>query len=410
MATAVIIGGGAAGYFAAITCAEQAPGHQVIICEATQEVLAKVRISGGGRCNVTHHCLDPQELVGSYPRGALELRGPFARFGPADVIAWFTSRGVALKTEADGRMFPESDQSQSIIDCLVGAAQAAQVELRTGVPVRGLAAVPGGLRVATAGPALPAQAVLLASGSSRHGHALAVQLGHALVAPVPSLFTFTCPEPWLRALSGLSVEHIQLSLLDLAEPVMTVGPLLCTHWGLSGPAVLRASAWGARLLSDAGYRCRVRIDWLAGASAAAWIDTQRQGAGRRLVRAIAPPGVPRRLWEALCAVAGIPADGQWAHLTAARRTVLEATLNACDLAMTGKAVFKEEFVTAGGIARQEVHWRTMESRRTPGLYFAGECLDVDAITGGFNFQNAWTTGFLAGQAMAARLRADPDAA
>ena len=410
MATAVIIGGGAAGYFAAITCAEQAPGHQVIICEATQEVLAKVRISGGGRCNVTHHCLDPQELVGSYPRGALELRGPFARFGPADVIAWFTSRGVALKTEADGRMFPESDQSQSIIDCLVGAAQAAQVELRTGVPVRGLAAVPGGLRVATAGPALPAQAVLLASGSSRHGHALAVQLGHALVAPVPSLFTFSCPQPWLRALSGLSVERVQLSLLDLAEPVMTVGPLLCTHWGLSGPAVLRASAWGARLLSDAGYRCRVRIDWLAGASAAAWIDTQRQGAGRRLVRAIAPPGVPRRLWEALCAVAGIPADGQWAHLTAARRTVLEATLNACDLAMTGKAVFKEEFVTAGGIARQEVHWRTMESRRTPGLYFAGECLDVDAITGGFNFQNAWTTGFLAGQAMAARLRADPDAA
>jgi len=410
MATAVIIGGGAAGFFAAITCAEQAPGHQVVICEGTSEVLAKVRVSGGGRCNVTHHCFDSQRLVGSYPRGALELRGPFARFGPEQVIDWFTRRGVALKTEADGRIFPVSDQSQTIIDCLLGAAETAGVELRRQLPVRGLAAAADGFTVATAGAALPAGVVLLASGSSRHGHALAAQLGHEIVSPVPSLFTFTCSEPWLRALSGLSVDEVHLSLLDLAEPVNTTGALLCTHWGMSGPAVLRASAWGARVLAEARYRCRVRIDWLAGAPAAAWIDAQRQGAGRRLVRAIAPSSLPRRLWEALAGVAGIPADGQWAHLTAAGGAALAASLNACDLTMTGKALFKEEFVTAGGISRQEVHWRTMESRRTPGLYFAGECLDVDAITGGFNFQNAWTTGFLAGQAMAARLRAGAGAA
>jgi predicted Rossmann fold flavoprotein len=207
----------------------------------------------------------------------------------------------------------------------------------------------------------------------------------------------------VRALAGISVERVRLSLLDLDEEVASEGPLLCTHWGVSGPAVLRASAWGARALHTARYRCRVRIDWLAGTQASTWIDTQRRTTGARPLRATPPPGLPRRLWEALANAASIP-DGQvWAQLTSVHREVLAERLNACDLTMTSKGVFKEEFVTAGGVARTELDWRTMESRRAPGLFFAGECIDVDAITGGYNFQNAWTTGWLAGQAMALRL-------
>ena len=254
MPTAIIIGGGAAGFFAAITCAEANPGHSVIILEATGEVLAKVRISGGGRCNVTHDCLEPKTLVGNYPRGTRELLGPFSRFGPRQVIAWFEGRGVELKVEEDGRMFPTTDRSQTIIDCLTSAAQAASVDVRTQTVVKALTQVDGRWQVDTATDSITADAVLLATGSGKSGHRLAEALGHTVVPAVPSLFTFTIPEPWIRELSGLSVDPVHLTLLDLAEELTTTGPLLCTHWGFSGPAALRASAWGARLCFRARQR------------------------------------------------------------------------------------------------------------------------------------------------------------
>lgn len=407
MATAAIIGGGAAGFFAAIACAEAAPGHRVVILEGSGDPLAKVRISGGGRCNVTHAAEEAKRLVGSYPRGARELLGPFHRFGPREVVAWFAARGVELKTEDDGRMFPTTDRSDTIIACLRGAADAAGVETRLHAGVRALSRDGAGFALDTASGALAADTVLLATGSAPAGQRLAQGLGHELVAPVPSLFTFTCPEPWIRALAGVSVERVRLRLASLAEPIATEGPLLCTHWGLSGPAVLRASAWGARALHAAGYRCTVEIDFLDGEDATSWIDAQRRSSGARLVRTTPHAALPRRLWEALVTLAGIADDQPWSQLTAAQRTALGGRLGACAVAMTGKGVFKEEFVTAGGVARQEVDWRTMESRRCPGLHLAGECLDVDAITGGFNFQSAWTTGWLAGHAMASRLAASP---
>jgi predicted Rossmann fold flavoprotein len=403
MSIAVIIGGGAAGYFAAITCAEASPGHHIVILEATREVLAKVRISGGGRCNVTHDCLIPKTLVNNYPRGKRELLGPFSRFGPEQIIAWFTERGVELKTEADGRMFPVTNNSQTIIDCLVDAANQAGVEVRRETPVRSLVCTDGRWQLATAQADVSADAVLLATGSSKSGHRLLAELGHAMVTPVPSLFTFTCPEPWICALAGVSVEHARLTLLDIDEEIITQGPLLCTHWGISGPAVLRASAWGARSLAAVGYRCRVSIDWLNGQDAVTWCADMRRTSGAKLLKNTPPTTIPRRLWEALLQRANI-ADGMgWAQLARDQLEAVTQQLNACTLSVTGKSTFKDEFVTAGGLARTEVNWRTMESRHHPGLFVAGECLDVDAITGGFNFQNAWTTGWLAGHALAARL-------
>lgn len=403
MPTAIIIGGGAAGFFAAITCAEANPEHSVIILEATGEVLAKVRISGGGRCNVTHDCLEPKTLVGNYPRGTRELLGPFSRFGPRQVIAWFEGRGVELKVEEDGRMFPTTDRSQTIIDCLTSAAEAAGVEVRTQTVVKALTQVDGRWQVDTATDSITADAVLLASGSGKSGHRLAEALGHTVVQAVPSLFTFTIPEPWIRELSGLSVDPVHLTLLDLAEELTTTGPLLCTHWGFSGPAALRASAWGARLLATVNYRCRVRVDWLAGASAADWCAGMRKNHGAKLPKNAPPSAIPRRLWDALLLRAGVVDGVGWAQLIKDQMDALAGQLNACTVAMTGKSTFKDEFVTAGGVAREEVTWRTMESRKAPGVFIAGECLDVDAITGGFNFQNAWTSGWLAGNAMAERL-------
>ena len=407
MPTSVIIGGGAAGFFAAITCAEANPGQSVVILEATGEVLAKVRISGGGRCNVTHDCLEPKTLVGNYPRGTRELLGPFSRFGPRQVIAWFEGRGVELKVEEDGRMFPTTDSSQTIIDCLASAAEAAGVQVRRNAAVKALTREGERWQVTTAGEVITADAVLLATGSGKSGHALAAALGHTVVPPVPSLFTFTIPEPWIRELAGLSVEDVHLTLLDLTEEITTRGPLLCTHWGFSGPAALRASAWGARVLAAVDYRCSVRVDWLAGASAAEWCAGMRRASGAKLPKNSPPSAIPRRLWEALLLRAGIRDGLGWAQLTKEQVEALAGQLNACTVAMTGKSTFKDEFVTAGGVARDEVHWRTMESRRAPGLFIAGECLDVDAITGGFNFQNAWTSGWLAGNAMAERLGAAP---
>ncbi len=406
MGTAVIVGGGAAGFFAAITCAEASPGHEVIILEATGQTLAKVRISGGGRCNVTHDCLIPKKLVTHYPRGSQELLGPFSRFGPEQVIEWFSYRGVTLKTEADGRMFPETDQSQTIIDCLTESAHDAGVKIQLHQPVRAVRRNDShGWRIEVKNDMIAATTVLLATGSHKSGHKICEHLGHTVVAPVPSLFTCTCQEMWIRTLAGVAVESVTVTLLDTEEKIITHGPLLCTHWGISGPAVLRASAWGARALAAANYKTRITIDWLNGENAQEWCDNMRASSGGKLIKNTTPSVIPRRLWEALVQQAGIAETGTWSQLARDQVASLARQLNECPLTMTGKSTFKDEFVTAGGLARDEINWRTMESRQHAGLFLAGECLDVDAITGGFNFQNAWTTGWLAGNAMAACLAA-----
>jgi predicted Rossmann fold flavoprotein len=397
----IVLGGGAAGFFAAIACAESDPRSRVVIWERAGAVLSKVRVSGGGRCNVTHACLDPKDLIRNYPRGGDALRGPFHKFGPAQTLRWFEDRGVPLKVEEDGRVFPRSDRSQSIIDCLLQSARQTGVVVETGVRVKSIREREGRFVLETeGGPAHEADRLLLATGSSPQGWAWAEGLGHRIIPPVPSLFTFQIPEKRLQGLAGLSVEDACLSLPDL--DIESRGPLLVTHWGLSGPAVLKLSAWAARELHARGYRARLRVDWTGrGASdAEKRLLREKESVPRRLVAGSGWEGVPHRLWERLVSSAGIPADRRWADLSREERTRLVSELTEGVYAVKGKGAFKEEFVTCGGVSLDEVDFRTLESRRRPGLHFAGEILDVDAVTGGFNFQNAWTTGWLAGRAMA----------
>ncbi len=406
-----VIGGGAAGFFGAIRAAELDPTAQVTILEATDHPLAKVRISGGGRCNATHACFEPRELAQRYPRGARELIGPFTRFGPRETIAWFGTRGVELKTEADGRMFPATDDSTTIVDCLQQAALAAGVRLRTRTGVTGIQRnVDGGFTLALAGGAtLGADRVLLATGGTRGvgGASMAEALGHVIEPQVPSLFTFHITDPLLKGLEGLAVPSAGLQVAD--SRLRSEGPLLITHWGLSGPAVLRLSAWGARELHAADYTFALRLNWaaaLAPAQAAQALAAQRLDHARKQVVSINPFNLPGRLWDRLVEAAGIQPGTTWAGLSRELAERLVRQVTATQLAVTGKSMNKEEFVTCGGVRLREVDFRTMQSRVCPGLFFAGEVLDIDGITGGFNFQAAWTTGWLAGSAIASPAERD----
>ena len=400
----IVVGGGAAGFFAAITAAEA--GARVTLLERGPQFLSKVRISGGGRCNVTHSCFDPREFTRRYPRGDKELIGPFHRFQASDTVAWFESRGVALKTEADGRMFPTTDSSQTIIDCLMHAARGAGVELRLNAGAESVTRVGGGFKVGvTNGTPLSCDRLLLATGGCRSAALgqLAVSLGHTLEPPVPSLFTFQIETPWLRELAGVSLEIAEVSVPDAG--LRERGPLLVTHWGLSGPVVLRLSAWGARKLNALDYRFPVLVNWLPKLNAdqlAAELQARRETQGARLVvnAPIAP--LTARLWEALVLAGGLGREARWASLGRAQQQRLVQQLTRTEFPVTGKSLNKDEFVTCGGVRLSEVNFKTMESRICPGLFFAGELLDIDGITGGFNFQAAWTTGWIAGNALAAR--------
>ncbi|MGC3959116.1 MAG: NAD(P)/FAD-dependent oxidoreductase [Verrucomicrobiota bacterium] len=400
----VIVGGGAAGFFAAITAAEVAPKASVMLLERGAQVLAKVRISGGGRCNVTHDCFDAREFSTRYPRGGKALIGPFQRFQARDTVAWFAARGVPLKTERDGRMFPMTDTSATIVDCLMLAAQRAGVLVRTNCGVESVARNDKGFELAlTTGERLVADRLLLATGGCRAAAAgqMAVSLGHTIESPVPSLFTLQIPVPWLNELAGASVEGAEVSVpkADLRER----GPVLVTHWGLSGPAVLRLSAWGARALHDLNYQFLLRVNWMPALpfeQLAAEIQTRRQTQGAKLVINAPIPPLSARLWEALVLAAGVGCETRWAALTRAQQQQLVQQLTRTEFAVTGKSLNKDEFVTCGGVKLAEVNFKTMQSRVCPGLYFAGELLDIDGITGGFNFQAAWTTGWIAGNAMA----------
>jgi predicted flavoprotein YhiN len=422
----VIVGGGAAGFFAAIACAEAGFRGEILILEKTAQFLAKVKISGGGRCNVTHACFNEREFAARFPRGERALIAPFKLFQASDTARWFTERGVRLKTESDGRMFPVTDSSQTIIDCLLGLARAAGVKLTANRGVeRIVKRAAGGFEVTTAATnphpsPLPfgkgegafssdatilCDQLLLATGGCRTPALgqLAVSLGHALETPVPSLFTFHVATPWLRALAGISVETVEASVPE--TKLRERGPLLVTHWGLSGPAILRLSAWGARVLNEKDYRFPLHINWLPqlnDAQLAAEFQKRRDLQPARFVvnSAIAP--LPARLGEQLVLASGVARDVRWSALSRSAQHQLIQQLLRTEFQVTGKSLNKDEFVTCGGVRLGEVNFKTMESRICPGLFFAGEVLDIDGITGGFNFQAAWTTGWIAGRSMAGK--------
>ena len=404
----IVVGGGAAGFFGAIACAGAARGVEVIVLEKGARFLDKVRISGGGRCNVTHACFDPRELAARFPRGGRALIGPFQRFQPRDTVEWFESRGVKLKTEEDGRMFPVTDSSQTIIDCLVGTARDAGVEVRTNTGVESIQRGTGGRFVLTLanGTTLACERLLLAMGGCRAAAAgrLVETLGHTLEPPVPSLFTFLIETPWLRELAGVSVQMVEAAVPGTG--LRERGPLLVTHWGVSGPAILRLSAWGARTLHGMDYHFPLHLNWLPGLTAdaitAEFAAKRQQHGARQIVNTPLAP-LPSRLWERLVVVAGVPRELRWADLSRAAQQQLLRHLTRTELPVTGKSLNKDEFVTCGGVRLGEVNFKTMESRVCPGLYLAGELLDIDGVTGGFNFQSAWTTGWIAGHAIAASL-------
>jgi predicted Rossmann fold flavoprotein len=405
-----VIGGGAAGFFGAIACAETNPNLQVLLLEKTGKLLSKVRISGGGRCNVTHACETAAQLVAHYPRGSKQLKSAFQQFGVADTSAWFAKRGVTLKTEADGRMFPTTDSSETIARALEDAARLAGVRIVANASVEEIQPLPdGGFRLKLSGASnalqspVQAQSVLIATGGNPKSanYEWLRSLGHSIAEPVPSLFTFNVPASPLSELMGVSVPHARVVLAG--EKLQYEGPLLVTHWGVSGPAVLKLSAWGARRLSELGYVGTALINWIPSYTEETlrpWLQQFRQENGKKTVASNPLFGLPQRLWRNLTEQAGIGPETRWSDLPAKSQNRLLELLLRSPLAVRGKTTYKEEFVTCGGVVLDEVDLKTMESRRVPGLYFAGEVLDIDGITGGFNFQAAWTTGFLAGRAMA----------
>ncbi len=427
----VVIGGGAAGFYGAIHVARQKPGARILILEQNKEVLSKVRISGGGRCNLTHRPLEPRELASHYPRGGRELLGPFHTHASRETMAFFENLGVPLKTEADGRVFPKSDSSQSVIDALMGEAQRLGIRIHTCCRVTEIEAGPApanGWVVQTTESIYNTRCLLVCPGSSNSIWRILGRLGHRMVSPVPSLFTFRTADTRLNGLQGISAEaHLEVLPPGPGEqPVAGVnfrkaqrsgqllaeGPVLITHWGLSGPAVLRLSAWGARYFASCGYRFRVRVNWLPEYHRGAlkpFLTSVRDTDPRKTVwRSRAMP-IPGRLWTRLAEAAGIGPEARWAEISSAGLERLVEQLSGSVFQVEGKSTFKDEFVTAGGVSLKDVHFKSFESKKCPGLFLAGEVLDIDAVTGGFNFQNAWTGSFLAAGGIASRLQSQESA-
>ena len=390
----LIVGGGAAGFFTAINIVERNPKAKVAILERGAEVLGKVRISGGGRCNVTHACFEPNELVKFYPRGEKELRGPFHQFCSGDTIEWFERHGVALKIEDDGRMFPVSNSSQTIIDCFLKATQQLGIKVLTGQSVQSIFKKDNYWKIDTQNQNYQAENLILATGSNPKIWEMLQEFGHAIIPPVPSLFTFNSKDPRIKELPGVSAK-VTVRVKD--TKLEATGPLLITHWGMSGPAILKLSAWGARILHDKNYQFTLLVNWLNTIDteeAIAQLKTLKQEQAKKTVAKKSPFELTNRLWESLVLAAGISTETKWADLSKTQLQHLTQQLTNGVFQINGKSTFKEEFVTAGGIDLKEINFKTMESKIHPNLYFAGEIVNIDAITGGFNFQNAWTSGFI----------------
>lgn len=382
----IIIGGGAAGFFAALTAKQTHPSSQVVIAEATKTLLAKVKVSGGGRCNVTHSCFDPKQLVQNYPRGSKELLGPFHKFQPRDTIRWFAEEGVELHTEKDGRMFPVSNSSETIIQCFLQKAKKLGVQIRTECRIRSVEKQKEGFVV----EGEYFDRVILATGSAAHGYKIAKKWGHTINNPLPSLFTFNTPSSPLLSLSGVSVAKARVSIGCSRHT--TEGPVLLTHWGFSGPAILKLSAFAAKDLHKCKYETELHIDWVPDLSWQQVEETIAQQPPSCHLKGCRLFAIPKKLWANLT-------ENVDQRLSSCRKKVLQdliSRLKKDTYRIQGRTTNKEEFVTCGGVCLRQVCFQTMESRLVQGLYFAGEILDIDGITGGFNFQNAWTTGYLAG--------------
>lgn len=392
----LIVGGGPAGIFAALRCKEIAPDSHVIVLEKTNQLLSKVRISGGGRCNVTHHCFDPIKLSGHYPRGSKELLGPFNTFQPKDMIAWLKQHGVDLKTEDDGRIFPESDSSQTIIDCLLNRAAKLGVDIRKQQRITSIQKNQSGFLVTLPEETILSHTLLLATGSSSWGYDIAKELGHTLIDPVPSLFTFNTPSSPLLDLSGIAVQNVILSLEN--SSLKQQGSILLTHWGFSGPAALKLSAWAAILLHQREYQSTLFINWLAADHDRA-IYERLLAHKKEFPLQTLPTLLPRQLFNRLLTLIDLPFSMPSGQIPNKKLSELALKLYADPYLVLGKTTHKQEFVTAGGIHLKEVNFKTMQSRLIPHLFFAGEILNIDGVTGGFNFQNCWTSGWLAGTAM-----------
>lgn len=407
----IVVGGGAAGVFCAIRAAERLQGLRVAVLERTDRLLSKVRVSGGGRCNVTHACSDMELMSRGYPRGSRFVRRSFHQFSPDDTVRWFAGHGVRLVAEPDGRMFPSTNRSETVVDCLLGASRRAGVEfLFRSEPVAVERDASGFRLTMRDGRLLEADRLCIATGGIRKAEQLAwlSSFGHRVEEPVPSLFTFNLPGHPIRLLTGVSVPDAAVRVEGARQEHR--GAVLVTHWGLSGPAVLKASAWHARELHREGYRFPFHVRWLSGQGpaevSARWLDMRRSKGGA-LVMGRSPFDLPARLWQYLVEASGIPVGCRWADLSARLADALAGHLLHHGFLAEGQTVFKEEFVTAGGIRTSEVDPSSMESRLVPGLYFAGEVLDVDGITGGYNFQHAWTSGWTAGDHVA-RSQPRPD--
>lgn len=395
----IIIGGGAAGFFAAINIMEKNPSYKVAILERGKEVLTKVKVSGGGRCNVTHACFIPNELVKFYPRGERELKGPFNTFCSGDTIEWFSNRGVELKIEDDGRMFPITDSSQTIIDCFLEEARNKKIDVLTNQSVKSLFPSNNFWKIETTTEVFACKKIVIATGSNTKIWELLQDLGHQIIEPVPSLFTFNIKDNRIKDLMGVSA---QVTVKVKEANLKSEGALLITHWGMSGPAILKLSAWGARELNKLNYQFSIQVNWLKDLNFEEVMEELLQlktENAKKQVDKFCPFDFPKRLWESLLLASEIELQTKWADLSKKQMVNLINQLTNGVFKVNGKSTFKEEFVTAGGIDLKDVNFKSMESKVLPNLFFAGEILNIDAITGGFNFQNAWTTAYIASQSV-----------
>jgi predicted Rossmann fold flavoprotein len=393
----LIVGGGAAGFFAAINTATQNPTLKIAILERGANVLTKVKISGGGRCNVTHAEFIPQALVLNYPRGEKELRGPFHSYMTGDTMAWFEARGVPLKIEADGRVFPVSNSSQSIIDCFLNEVKKYKIEVLLNHSVQGISQQKDTWKLATSKGSFTAPKLLIATGSNPKIWKLLASLGLQVIPPVPSLFTFNIKDQRLKTIPGVVAEDVHISVEG--SPLESEGPLLVTHAGLSAPSILKLSAYGALELAEKKYKFQIKVNFIkqtASACKAQLLEVKTQSPKKTILKST-QFNLPKRLWEQLVLAAVIPADMRWADVDKERLKALAAQLTEAIFRVDGKSTFKEEFVTAGGLELKGINFKSFESKQFKNLFFAGEVLNIDAVTGGFNFQNAWTSAFIAAQ-------------
>lgn len=397
----IIVGGGAAGFFTAITAKELNPNLSVTILEKGKEVLQKVKISGGGRCNVTHACFVPKDLTEFYPRGRKELLGPFHQFMTGDTMEWFESRGVPLKIEKDNRVFPQTNSSQSIIDCFQSLVTKYDIEVLRNHGVNKVRKEHDVWEVGSTKGDFECDNLVITAGSSKRVWDLVSSLGHKVIEPVPSLFTFNIKDARLTDLLGVSVPHASVKIVD--TKLESHGPLLITHWGLSGPAVLKLSAFGARKLAEKNYEYEVEVNWLSKPFGQVVQELHKiKKANTKKQIALRSPFEPisKRLWERLVTAVGVEPTSKWADLSNKNLEEIAGQLSKAVFKASGKSTFKDEFVTAGGIALKEINFKRFESKLHENLFFAGEVLNIDALTGGFNFQNAWTGGFIIGNVLA----------